>query len=802
MSRNRAKAKDDVTTQDDTEPQARTRSMRFENPKNKNANLFTELYANVYPADPSSTSISTQQLKLKLYHKSSLPGLKKFRPHEEPRTVPDRECRRKKDCQQLVSYTDDEDNDANDDHDVDSFNFSSAKPSTNKFAIKKISMNVKLLDTNSPTKGTKEKSITPVSFYNKTKSPKTYRRIVPDTSKSNGPRLNPLAIIKVPSRVPSESTLIPSRNIFPAFDCSNSEPCPRRGIHRETRTVKKRRNIVKMETIDLIDCEEFNMSTFMELDSSSNNSEAVPSAPPADCEPDPQFQLCYDDETDPPPISFGNYTEQLKMEIKFIYFGSLKCMPLDLLEVDSESFKLHIQLQTFENTLEQLLNIQTGNIEFVELHKRNYHGYLHIKPKEDTCNRLSHNLNLTPGLYLNYSDNQVRESYITIVFDNRSYSLFETYNTLKGMFDFPIALIENDNIRMEMYENSAPESGRENPRKVECKSNSKNSSTSLTLSSSDSPEYLEEVPAGRNKEHSYCELKRDNRKPPEVIQEFNQLVESDTDKLLTYPAVGHSRRITIDKGTVSCLQPEMFLNDTIIEFYLLYIYHQILSPSQRDQVHIFNTFFYTKLTNNLNSKLDSKNMHEKHSLVSKWTKNVDLFEKDFILIPIHDHAHWLLAIICYPSLAGRDLVLLQDDDAIDLELMGMTRSLRRKKSVEKLACILIFDSLAIKRNDVIINLRFYLQAEWDARYKSRGPYNCTNSTLVGHHPKLPIQPNSSDCGLFVMQYAESFFTDSLHDFSFPLKLNNWFSLDEIKHKRNVVIKLIFDLSKNENYKQM
>lgn len=41
---------------------------------------------------------------------------------------------------------------------------------------------------------------------------------------------------------------------------------------------------------------------------------------------------------------------------------------------------------------------------------------------------------------------------------------------------------------------------------------------------------------------------------------------------------------------------------------------------------------------------------KRHARVSSWTKNVNLFEKDFIIIPINEQSHWFLAIICFPNL--------------------------------------------------------------------------------------------------------------------------------------------------------
>lgn len=42
----------------------------------------------------------------------------------------------------------------------------------------------------------------------------------------------------------------------------------------------------------------------------------------------------------------------------------------------------------------------------------------------------------------------------------------------------------------------------------------------------------------------------------------------------------------------------------------------------------------------------------RHSRVEKWTKNVNLFDKDYIIIPINEQQHWFLAIICFPGLSG------------------------------------------------------------------------------------------------------------------------------------------------------
>ena len=65
--------------------------------------------------------------------------------------------------------------------------------------------------------------------------------------------------------------------------------------------------------------------------------------------------------------------------------------------------------------------------------------------------------------------------------------------------------------------------------------------------------------------------------------------------------------------------------------------NMLMDRGQREgnaSVHAFNTFFYPKLMSN------------GHSGVKRWTKrgNIDIFAKDFVLIPVHLGMHWCLAV--------------------------------------------------------------------------------------------------------------------------------------------------------------
>jgi Ulp1 family protease len=73
-----------------------------------------------------------------------------------------------------------------------------------------------------------------------------------------------------------------------------------------------------------------------------------------------------------------------------------------------------------------------------------------------------------------------------------------------------------------------------------------------------------------------------------------------------------------------------------------------------EKTFIFWTYFYKRLTD---WPVDKKaagqpslsSPEERHSRVRSWTKHVDLFEKDFVIVPINEQAHWFVCIICFPG---------------------------------------------------------------------------------------------------------------------------------------------------------
>ena len=68
-----------------------------------------------------------------------------------------------------------------------------------------------------------------------------------------------------------------------------------------------------------------------------------------------------------------------------------------------------------------------------------------------------------------------------------------------------------------------------------------------------------------------------------------------------------------------------------------------LPPEKQQKIHVFSCLFYTKLS-------EATGAAQAHALVSRWTKNVNLFEKDFVLVPVNERYHWSLTVIVRPGL--------------------------------------------------------------------------------------------------------------------------------------------------------
>jgi len=266
-----------------------------------------------------------------------------------------------------------------------------------------------------------------------------------------------------------------------------------------------------------------------------------------------------------------------------------------------------------------------------------------------------------------------------------------------------------------------------------------------------------------------------------------------------------SGNISVTNEDYMCLRASQFLNDVMIDFFLKYLQYSNNGTVDQDlmaKTHIFTTFFFKRLTtkppvlkgtkgNTIEDNpyvSDSEKMYER---VRKWTKRVDLFDKDYIVVPINEKAHWYVCIICFPSEA-----LINTSTNANAE---------DKNSIEKKPCILVFDSLT-EGDDKADNcgvLRRYLSMELKNK-KLINDHNelFTEENMPQYNPKVMGQKNSKDCGIFLLQYVEKFFRAPLRNWTDPeVDHTEWFPKEEVMEKRGKIAKLIRDLATRQQYEK-
>ena len=247
---------------------------------------------------------------------------------------------------------------------------------------------------------------------------------------------------------------------------------------------------------------------------------------------------------------------------------------------------------------------------------------------------------------------------------------------------------------------------------------------------------------------------------------------SEPERYLMYPsnAVSVTNSVAVTSNDYLCLQTEQYLNDVIIDFYLKYLqFGRWPENKMLQNSYIFSIYFYNRLTMKNNTSAAVPREQLMHNNVKKWTKKVNIFEKDFIVVPINECDHWFVVIICL-----------------------VASSTTAKKPI-----MIVMDSLEDGlKNTVCANLRTYLSLEWAAKMNTKREF--TRENMPVFCPRIPQQTNLTDCGLFLLQYVESFYQDPLSSLDIPLKsLENWFSADSIVRKRHDIAKLIRTLASRE-----
>ncbi|KAF2418381.1 cysteine proteinase, partial [Tothia fuscella] len=217
------------------------------------------------------------------------------------------------------------------------------------------------------------------------------------------------------------------------------------------------------------------------------------------------------------------------------------------------------------------------------------------------------------------------------------------------------------------------------------------------------------------------------------------------DQSVVYPSTG-KKRATVNYSDLEKLDDGEFLNDSIIEFYIRWMHEREKERGnlKNDQVYFFSTYFYSALTAPATGRRGLN-----YEAVQRWTSKDDIFDHDFVVIPVNEHLHWYLAVVCNLSKIKRKF---------ESEL-GRRKSAGPppKKYSPETPAVVIIDSMGVGRSKTIANIKEYLIREADDK---RG-MTITKDDLQGMNAKvgIPQQENFYDCGVHLCGYVDRLMND-------------------------------------------
>ncbi|CZT41823.1 uncharacterized protein RSE6_01619 [Rhynchosporium secalis] len=238
-------------------------------------------------------------------------------------------------------------------------------------------------------------------------------------------------------------------------------------------------------------------------------------------------------------------------------------------------------------------------------------------------------------------------------------------------------------------------------------------------------------------------------------------------------------RTQVEKDDVERLDDGQYLNDNLINFYLRWLEHRLEEedPALAKRIYFYNTFFYKSLTQGAKGRRGIN-----YEAVERWTSKFDLMSFDYIIVPINEHTHWYVAIICNASKLqvlddmsfGQKASVAEENnrdvegsrDCVELE--GQIQGRRADSQPTKKRAgkshthrkldptqprIITLDSLGLKHSSTCTNLKNYLVSEIKAKKGVDVPApGSIGMTAVN----IPQQANYVDCGVFLLSYVEQF----------------------------------------------
>ncbi|NXU36713.1 SENP6 protease, partial [Drymodes brunneopygia] len=653
--------------------------------------------------------------------------------------------------------------------------------------------------------------------------------------------------------------------------------------------------------------------------------------------------------TEAVPLNYQNSCESVILNCRSIRIGMLRRMVVEPVIFCLDYIKIRLESQEESDIRE--INLKTSELTKCEWCSVRKLPVVFLQTVPSTCSSLRDQLKMSKdNVWYECKGDSEEEQYIILIFetglDPHANSIFEKIimdiGIRNNISDFFVKIsFEEANARLVAFTKCLEDNSKGSPSHRESKIKNVASESKMQQ---------------RNKQLPFFDDDEDIGEPHTVFI-------GPIEKLIVYPPSPAKGGISVTNEDLHCLNEGEFLNDVIIDFYLKYLVLEKLKKEDADRIHVFSSFFYKRL-----NQRERRNIHEtsnlsiqqkRHGRVKTWTRHVDIFEKDFIFVPLNEAAHWFLAVICFPGLekpkyepnphyhenaampmkssssdgesstpsplpneldaqnspskstakktftkkystalidpntetedsessccrrspcrgksAFKKLNQIDsdveepntvesacqkldhrtpDENGIQGEFTAASQSMDGlhkirlnysedsadgsklnedelidfsedqdnqedssddgglvddncnsemgqwylKPTICKQPCILLMDSLrGPSRSNVVKTLREYLEVEWEVRKGSKRSFS--KDVMKGSNPKVPQQNNFSDCGVYILQYVESFFENPILSFELPMNLTDWFPRPRMKTKREEIRKIILTLQEQQN----
>ncbi|NXL85469.1 SENP6 protease, partial [Alectura lathami] len=327
-----------------------------------------------------------------------------------------------------------------------------------------------------------------------------------------------------------------------------------------------------------------------------------------------------------PPLSYQNSCESVILNCRSIRIGTLRRMVVEPVIFCLDYIKIRLESQEDSDVRE--INLKTSELTKCEWCSVRKLPVVFLQTIPSTCSSLRDQLKMSKdNVWYECKGDSQEEQYIILIFetglDPHANSIFEKIiadiGIRNNISDFFVKIsFEEANGRLVAFTKCLEDNSKGSPSHRENKMKNVASESKVQQ---------------RNKQLPYFD-------DEEEIGEPHTVFIGPIEKLIVYPPPPAKGGISVTNEDLHCLNEGEFLNDVIIDFYLKYLVLEKLKKEDADRIHVFSSFFYKRL-----NQRERRNIHEtsnlsiqqkRHGRVKTWTRHVDIFEKDFIFVPLNE----------------------------------------------------------------------------------------------------------------------------------------------------------------------